>query len=527
MKKAMTRKLSLILILGIFAAMLAGCSSSGGQTSQNPSGTSQPSQGAQSGEEKRDYLNLALGANLAILDPQYSTTASEWDLNIDIYDTLVDGVDGDITVFKPCLAESWEISEDGTEYTFHLKEGVKFHNGDPLTADDVVYSINRNMTSPVTSSTTYMMKEVVKVDEKTVKVILNYPYKPFMSMMANFNMGIVNKKLVEQYGNGTPEMVCGTGAYKLESWKTGESIVLKANEDYHGTVPYFKTVTYKIMTNTAAATMAFENGEIDMLSGMGTEDIETALENPENKLVEVRRNTWRYLAMNQNMDVFKDVRVRQAICHALDRDSINLIAYDGEMYTDNDLLLGKNSEGYTENIPKYEYNVEKAKELLAEAGVSNLTLKLTFIAEYQASLATAVQSCLNAVGINVEMNGLETAAWSEALVGGDYELGLMEMSTLPYNTDRAFFAVFHSEGYYNIGNYFSDEVDEMIIKARTETDEATRVGIYERLAYKVREDAPYAPIVMLKAQVLMNSHIQNVHFEPVNLLVKVQEMTWE
>lgn len=524
MKTEMIRKISVLLVLAMLSAMLCGCAG-GAQGQEGP--TAAPGESGQPQQEARDYLNLGLGANLAVLDPQYSTTASEWDLNIDIYDTLVDGVDGDITVFKPSLAERWEISEDGTEYTFHLKSGVKFHNGDPLTADDVVYSINRNMTSPVTSSTTYMMKEVVKVDEQTVKVILNYPYKPFMSMMANFNMGIVNKKLVEQYGNGTPEMVCGTGAYYLDSWKTGESIVLKANENYHGTVPYFKTVTYKILTNTAAALIAFENGEIDMLAGAGADDIRTALENPDTKLVEVRRNTWRYLAMNQDMDVFKDVRVRRAICHALDRDSINLIAYDGEMYTDNDLLLGKNSEGYTEDIPRYEYSVEKAKALLAEAGVSGLTLKLTFIAEYQASLATAVQSCLNEVGINVEMNGLETAAWSEALVGGDYELGLMEMSTLPYNTDRAFFAVFHSEGYYNIGNYYSDDVDRMILEARTETDTAKRVGIYETLARKVREDAPYAPIVMLKAQVLMNRHIQNVHFEPVNLLVKVQEMTWE
>jgi ABC-type transport system substrate-binding protein len=227
----MKRKLSLLLALVlVFALVLTAC---GGPKEPTPGadqpGTSTPATPDTPAEPRTD-LNLRLYAEPTTLDSQYSTSTYDMAVIYQIFDNLFEIGPGGYDDMQYSLCTSYEMNETAMEYVFHIREGVYVSNGDLLTAEDVAFSIKRMVESPVTSMRVYFISNVEVIDEYTVKCTLSLPCTRLPQLLSTASMTIVSKRLVEQYGSNSPEMLVGTGAYKLEKWTPGQGIVLTAYE---------------------------------------------------------------------------------------------------------------------------------------------------------------------------------------------------------------------------------------------------------------------------------------------------------
>lgn len=315
------------------------------------------------------------------------------------------------------IAKSYSTSADGLTWTFELRDDVKFHNGDTVKASDVVFSLKRAMDSSVSRRTGFVEKiaDVVAKGDFTVDIILESPYSPLLVNLCN--LPIISEKVVTEQGAnfGSTVHEAGCGPYKLVEMKADSKIVLEAFDGYYlGTAP-IKTITYSVITDTAAATVAFESGDLDWYNCSVT-DYTRIMAEGKFAGESLGANHLTFLAVNgnsQNAPALADKKVRQAIFYAINLQELNYAAFDGTaaeaLYMcDPNLNYGFPASG----LNTYEYNLEKAKSLLAEAGYAkgvNAGKLLCFTGSYFEVVATMVQSQLAAAGINVELEWNEQA----------------------------------------------------------------------------------------------------------------------
>lgn len=427
------------------------------------------------------------------------------------------------------LAKSWEISDDQLEFTFHLVE-TTWHDGAPFTADDVVFSIERLQTQPATASKVLMIKGAEAIDEHTVKVTCNYAYPNLILQMASWPWRIVSKKAVEEHGDGNQAMVIGTGPYKLDSWTTGVGVTLKANESYFEGAPYFETVNVKIMTDSTTIMTALENGEIDTAAITNGLDADYIRGNDKFILNEVKRSGAYTVMFNTSAsEALAKKEVRQAFSYAMNCADLISLVYDGEAFPDCYSVIGEGEEGYNPDVPKYDYDPETAKAMLAAAGYPNgLTLKFTYpTIEVGERLAAALQEQMRQVGITLDLVPMEYSAYLMAGYTGDYETIYMEFQSVPYNPPLFYNLYFLSTGSLNYSRVNNPEIDQKALAAAQELDDAKRDAIYKELNYIVRDEAYYAPIAFIKTNVAQNAHIKGITYEPNTMITHYADWYWE
>ena len=490
MKNKIKRFLALVISLSLVLTMLTGCGG-GADPSQADNGNS--GGGVKVSDGPRDDINLQLYVEPVTLDPQISNSALDMGIMYQIFDNLFEINNGDYNDIIPALCERYDISDDAKEYTFYIRQGVKWHNGEELTADDVEFSINRMMTSPATSARMDFVDSVEKIDDYTVKCYLNLPSKRLPALLSTAAMSIVNKKAVEEFGDGTEQMVIGTGAYKLDSWTPGQGLVLKAfDEGWRGDPP-IKKINYTIITEATAARIAFQGGELDIYNANGMHDYELFSKDPNLNVQPFVQATAQSLVFNSSRSIMSDIRFREAVAHAIDKEALNASATDN-LYKVTDSQIPEGCQGYTEDVPKYEYDPEKSKELLKEMGYNGEPVKLLYTtAGISLSWATTVQAFLSSVGINVEMEGQDYANVVQRVANRDYDMCLFEFGMNFPNPVSSFYALFHSEGYYNVYCNYDKDVDAKIIKAYSSADEAEQTKLLEELNIEALEKCLYVP----------------------------------
>ncbi len=385
-----------------------------------------------------------------------------------VYETLVRlEEDGSIS---PLLAESYEISDDGLTYTFTLRRGVTFHNGDPLTADDVVFSIDNvrnNETHPFTS-TFAPIESVEAIDERTVQVNLSQISANLLFFMTQGQGSILNQNAMDTIENSA----VGTGPFRFDSWNVGDSIVLTKNPDYWGDPALLDTVTFRYIPDPNSLNNALLAGNIDIIAGVSAPELLTAFENDDRFEVLTGLTYGEVvLSLNGRNAPLDDVRVRQAISHAIDRQAVVDLAYSG--YGE---VIGTFSTPldpwFKDLTDVYPYDPDRARDLLEEAGVEDLTLRMVLPpVSYAERSGEIIASQLAEVGIDVEITNVEWGVWLEDVFSNhDYDMSI----------------VAHVEpndlGQYGNPDYYwgndSPQVADLIAQADAEPDEAKRNELY-------------------------------------------------
>lgn len=470
MKRIVCLLLSCIMLLS-----LVGCSSSG---SKEQAATSEQQESA--GNAHRDTLTVAISREPKTLLPYASNDTGTSYITHQIYDALL-STDADMNL-QPGLATEWEQVDD-THYRFKLREGVTFQNGSPFTAEDVLYTFGLNSTDEASKSVIgpVDIDNSYAEDDYTVVIALTEPYPAFLNVCSLDLAAIVSKEAMEADPEGYAEHPVGTGAFVFEEWATGDHLTFSANPDWWGGSIAFDQLVLRYIAESSTRAIEAESGGVD-IAHITVSDAGNAESNPDVNLQVTKTLNTQYLSFNCSIEPFNNVKVRQAISLAIDADAINQAAQLG--YSDvAKSFLAPNVWGYYEADSEYNsYDVEKAKELMAEAGYAD-GFSCTLISNASQSVAEMIQAYLKEIGIDVKLNVTDFSNWLDAIVNGKQEMYLGGW-TVPSADATEAFAAFNSE---NIGKgdnrsfYANDEVDALIATINTETDSEKRMQACEEL----------------------------------------------
>lgn len=498
MKKLLALTLAMVMICS-----LAACGGSGGGTDgasgQNAgsgteaapedAGNEEGSDGAAAGSGK-DSITIACDQDYETLHPVNTSTTIETTLINQIYDTLAIDDPADPTAdMIPRVAESWEVSEDGLCYTFHLRQGVKFHDGSELTAEDVGFSLDLCAESEYQGSMVDGMDHWEVVDDYTINIYTSTPYAPFLRSVVDVPIG--SKAYHDSVDEETfAQSPVGCGAYRFVSHSEGDSIKLEAFDEYYGGAPAMKEVTFKVIADAAAMSIGLQAGQIDFAEIDAS--VLSTLEAADGvQIATADATTFAFVAMNTQVEPYNNVKFRQAVNYAIDREAL-VTAYAEGHGNVNSNLLTPEREGYSDSQLQYGYDPEKARALLAECGYGDGFDAGTFIvAESYKLMAQIVQSDLEKVGITCQLEILEFNAYLDRLMDGNFTMTCLQMS-LEGDTQQMSMALTADYiGMANNARWSDDRVEELFAKAVETVDEEERIAIYDEIFTIVQEEAVY------------------------------------
>ncbi|WP_333870695.1 ABC transporter substrate-binding protein [Desulforamulus putei] len=518
------KRLFILTCLVIIAAMLlTGCG--GGGSEQK---AARPKQ-----------LVVGLQAEPATLDPHQMQDYNSTRAGRSIFNTLVEFKD-ESTEVEPGLATSWDISEDGLVYTFHLREGVKFHDGTPFNAEAVKFSIERQIdpkhpyhdtgTYPYAEFTFGMVKSVDVVDDKTVKITLKERFAPFLANMAMHAACIVSPEAVKKYGKDFTKNPVGTGPYKFVSWNPGVEVVLEKNPDYWGDKAKIDKLIFKPIIEDQARLTELEAGNVDFIVNILPDDLARLKSDSRFTVTEQPgMHVW-YTALNCQQKPFDNVKVRQAVNYAINKDAIvkNILKDTGVKA---ESPLPPVIWSHTSDVEKYDYNPEKAKQLLAEAGYPN-GFEVTYWVPESGSgmqqpvaMATAIQSDLAKVGIKVKIQTLEwTTYLDKVFVPADKsEMKMHQMSWIGDNgdPDNFLFILLSGEQWpqagFNDAYYKNEKVDQLLKKARTLSKQEERAPLYQEAQKLIMQDSPWVIVDHETQIVAMSNKVKGFKLHPTGV----------
>ena len=466
------------------------------------------------------------------LDPAAVTAVNDFRILMNVYDGLVRYKDGTLEV-EPALASDWTISDDGTVYTFTLREGVTFHDGSAFDAEAVKFNFDRMLdeshpfhdTGPFPLAFFFSAVENIEViDPLTVEFTLNGPYAPFLSNLAYPTGLIVSPAAVEQYGADFGRNPSGTGPFKFAEWRSNEAVVVEANPDYWDGAPELQAVVFRPITDANTRTAEMLAGGIDLMVEVPPVALSQFQEDPYTIYEQAGPHVW-FLILNAKEGPFADVRVRQAANYAINKEAIVNDVLEGTAEVAAGPTPPAFAWAYNPDLEPYPYDPEKAKELIAEAGVEGA--ELTFYVTEGGSgmldpvaMGTAMQADLEAVGFDVK---IETYEWNTFLgnvnpgLEGKADMAQMawmtnDPDTLPFLALRT--AAFPDQGGFNSGYYSNPEVDELLEAARVATDQDERARLYQEMQTIVQQDAPWVFVANWKQNAVTSDRVENFALQP-------------
>ena len=459
--------------------------------------------------------NIVIGItqDLDSLDPHKAVAAGTKEVLYNIFEGLIKvSANGD---FVPAVASSYEILDDGARYSFKLREGVKFHNGKTVTPADVVYSLKRvagmldTEEADVSKISAFSIISDIKETADGVDVYLS---SPNTELIGYFTCSIIPC----DYDSQATKPV-GTGPFKFVSYTALQKLVVAKNEDYYiEGVPYLDEVTFKICASTDAAFMELMGESIDILPYL-TNDQAAQLKGKMD-VVNGTMNLVQALFLNNAVKPFDDVRVRQAICYAINRQEILDLVAGGLGVVIGTNMFPTFSEYYDDSLVNtYPYNPDKAKELLAEAGYPDgISFSITIPSNYDFHVKTGevIVEQLKKVGIKAEIKLVEWATWvSDTYVGRDYETTIIGLDSQLAPSDVLRF--YPSSSSKNFVNFFNDEFDEVFAKAKATVNAQEKAAYYKQLEKILTDQAASAYIQSPTQLVAVNKKLGGYTFYPL------------
>lgn len=436
-------------------------------------------------------LVAALGGEPDMLDPHTTSSAFSFRVLENVYDTLVQP--GENLEMEPALASDWTVSEDLLTWTFTLREGVTFHNGAELTAEDVKASYDRIIDEELNNAFRFAaVEEVVVVDPLTVDIVLNRPAPNLLTSIGSFKgMAILDSDDIAG-GTDLTQEANGTGPFALESFTPGDSLVLTAHEDYwRDGLPLLDGVEYRFIPEASVKLTNLQSGDVDWVDSVPPERLEQLEESEDVTIGRTAGNDYWYMATNQAREPFDDPDVRRAIAFALDPVDIAQAAlFDAA--TPNETAIPESSFWYLDHAP-FGQDVDQASQLLADAGLADgFTMDLMVTNEYPETVdaAQVIAAQLAEVGITVEIRTLDFSTWLDEQGQGNFDSFMLGWLG-NIDPDDFYYAQHHSEGGFNFHGYANPEVDELLDAGREEVDEDARKDIYDQAATMIVDDASY------------------------------------
>ena len=470
-----------------------------------------------SGDKAKDSSEIVVGIPQDLedsLDPHKALAAGTKEILFNVYEGLLkpDSQGNNI----PAVAESYTVSEDLMTYTFKLRDGIKFHNGKNVTADDVKYSIDKfagisDGSEPLVSAFS-VIEEVNIIDDKTVDVVLNTPDTDLPTYLAMVSAAIIPKD------NENPDTVAiGTGPYKYVSRSPQENIICEAFDDYWGEKANIKNVTFKVEANADSIVMDLLGGSIDFYARLTIDQVKQL--NDEFSVYEGTMNLVQALYLNNNVKPFDDVRVRQALSYATDVDEILDITAEGKGTKIGSSMFPAFGKYYDESLSElYPTDIEKAKELLKEAGYENgFNMTITVPSNYQPHIdvAQVLAEQYKKIGVNAEIQLVEWNSWlSDVYTGRDFESTVIGVDA-SYLAASALLSRFESTAANNFINFKSDAYDKAYNKTLTTADDDERTALYLECERILADEAANVYIQDLPEYVVLNKKFTGYEFYPL------------
>ncbi len=445
-------------------------------------------------------LRVRFGSDISQLDPARIFQNENQSIAGHIYSGLVQ-YDQRTNAIVPDIATGDEVSADGTTWTVRLRPNVTWHKGyGPFTSDDVKFSFERVL-DPATGSL-YRgqlagLREIQTPDPMTVRFVLEAPNSGFLHKLCAFNQGwLVSRRAVTEIGERYSMNPIGTGPFVFERWTTGNEVRLSANPDYFGGPSTLSEVVFRIVRDETAAAIALENRELDIFYALQAPEVidrlrrvqgVTVLDRPSNNTVN--------LVLNTTAGPLRDLRVRRAMAHAMNRRALIDGFFRGTKFEATSVLTSTFQEFTEEGVPRYAFDPDRARALLREAGVSNFRFEITTVGlnpfdRFPVALANDLQQ----VGIQATVRVLERGAYVQARSSGNVQSCITAVVGPP-DPDSPLVTLYHTRSHppgLNTSRY--DRADALLAEAARAQDLAGRKAVYARLLRQTMEDLPVIPL---------------------------------
>ncbi|TWT02456.1 ABC transporter substrate-binding protein [Planomicrobium sp. CPCC 101079] len=520
----------------VFTLMLSACSGGNEAAPAESGGT------VSEAEKQGGTLVYGRGADAVSLDPINVTDGESIRVTHNIFETLLE-YDENLEL-QPKLATEYSSSEDELTWTFQLRKGVKFHDGTDFNAEAVVFNFERWMDPEnpyhkgdfpyypflyggFKGDENHLIEHVKATGEYELEIKLKRKTAPFLSYLAISMFGIASPAAIEQFEGDVNEHPVGTGPFTFEEWNRNNTITLAKNPDYwmEGK-PYLDTVIFQVIPENSARLNALQTGEIDILDGMNATDTDMVEETQGLELLKRPSFNIGYMALNTEKEPFDDPKVRQAINMAINKEEIINAFYNGLAETATS-PLPPSLWGYDDTLKPYDYNVEEAKKLLAEAGYENgfetelytMSNPRPYLPE-PVKIAEAIQSDLAEVGITAEIISSEWATYLDDTKQGKHSMAMYGWTGVMADPDNFLYPNLSKTNTekpaQNIAFYKSDEFTSLITEARETIDQDKRIELYKQAQQLFQQDAPWVMLAYTTPPLAQMNYVEGYEPHPMS-----------
>ena len=542
------KKFARIIALLLALTLLTACGSTSAPATNEAPKSDAPAAAAPAADTS---IILAQTSEVANLNPMIQPRTPDSNVQCLIFGFLV--MPDENLNYVGDLAESWDITNEGTVYTFKLRNDIKWHDGEAFNADDVIFTLtalahpnyhggNDGRVMSIVGASEYQagtadsVSGLKKIDDYTVEITLAQPNAAFMANMytAMLPEHILGEVDPGEWGNHDFNRApVGNGKYKFVEWKPGQYITLERNEEYYGTKPTIKNVTVQFGADTTLVA-ALMNGEVDVLYNLPASEIENVEAMPNSSVYTYEQMTVSYIGLNQLVPALSDRNVREALAHAIDKQTLVDTCFgEGLAFVCED-VFPSNHWSHSENVTVYEYNPELSKKLLEESGytmgsngyyekdgqVLHLTFDMASSSADSKAMAALLQQFFKAVGVSMEVieQDFSTLAFTKLLPGNATEETTAEdfqMYTLGFGVEAGpeeyndYFSTSTGAGSWNFIHYSNAKVDELFDAQLLMSDPAERTAAFNEIAELISQDIPWIPLFNKAGVTGLSSKVQN------------------